>query len=53
MPDDEPVPFDRDKKPRPPFVPLTGNPENGNYLDWFEAIRPSTPVAEFKKPVSE
>jgi hypothetical protein len=24
---------------RTPFVPLTGNPENHNYADWYRALR--------------
>lgn len=23
---------------REPFIPLTGNPENGDYLDWFRHL---------------
>lgn len=26
-------------KQRLPFVPTTGNPENGNYLDWYNHLR--------------
>ena len=22
-----------------PFVPQTGNPENGNYADWYDSLR--------------
>ena len=24
---------------REPFIPMTGNPENGNYTDWYESQR--------------
>ena len=30
------IPKDRQ---RPKFVPMTGNPENGDYLDWYNHLR--------------
>ncbi len=27
------------ERQRAPFVPLTGNPENGNWADWCEHMR--------------
>jgi len=27
------------KRQRPPFFPMTGNPENGDYLDWYRELR--------------
>ena len=28
------------KRPiREPFIPMTGNPENGNYTDWSDDLR--------------
>ena len=29
---------------RPRFIPLTGNPENGDYLDWFRVLREGTVI---------
>ena len=30
---------------RKPFVPLTGNPENHDYADWYRALRSDKSVA--------
>jgi hypothetical protein len=37
---------------RVPFVPTTGNPENGDYADWSRALRTNkgTSVHPLKKP---
>ena len=32
---------------RQPFVPLTGNPENGNYSDWVEHLKVNSEVISF------
>ncbi|HYF13242.1 MAG TPA: hypothetical protein VD928_03025 [Candidatus Paceibacterota bacterium] len=33
------------EKMRKPFTPDTGNPENGNYADWHDALRDGTVVS--------
>jgi len=34
---------------RKPFVPLTGNPENHDYADWYRALRGNGSVAEIHR----
>lgn len=29
-----------------PWTPMTGNPENGDYLDWFRRLEESMPKSE-------
>ena len=50
MSDSDPIPFDRDKKPRPPFISYTGNPESADYLDWYDQLEPAAKVEQFKQP---
>jgi len=60
MPDQEKtgvvVPFKATAKHpiRKPFVPLTGNPENGDYEDWYRHLCENSDLITFppeKKPV--
>ncbi len=37
---------------RKPFVPLTGNPENGNYADWFDHLCQDSQLFVFVPPQS-
>ena len=46
--DDDTVSKLNKKKQRPPFTPLTGNPENGDYLDFYNSLREGE-VVLFKK----
>jgi hypothetical protein len=33
---------------RKPFVPLTGNPENHDYADWYRCLRDSGAPVDFR-----
>jgi len=40
------IPRDRQ---RSPFVPPTGNPENGDYLDWYKHLKEGEVVPFLEK----
>jgi hypothetical protein len=37
------------ERQRPPFVPMTGNPENGDYADWYHHLKEGEVVPFPKK----
>ena len=45
----EVVPLPESPKVRKPFVPLTGNPENGDYADWAKQLKEGE-IVELKRP---
>lgn len=43
------VPLPESQKVRKPFTPLTGNPENGDYMDWAKELKEGE-IVELKRP---